>query len=278
MTLNRPPWTNRRAPDGSPWFLELILCAALPILVVGAPIAAVGWAAARLGRSTDLAASAVQQRELYEGLQRFLLVHRRYPAGLDSLHQDTTAGVLGSDGDGEPDGVLFSGGTTATDLWTRVEMVALSANQSRSLMRGGIELAIDHQTYDPLTGAGECDPNRSGKYPRRLSPSAAVVAALPTTRLQEDLVAQDFDYAPEPGTRVVVFGVGDRCALAVTNRSPAPCFPGAEDYYGRYVVFFRVFETGEPCELLGVADAYGRLLDQTQRELNASMSGGPRQS
>lgn len=194
-------------------------------------------------------------------------------------------------------------GRSGPDFWATFQMVTLNTNQSRSLTRGGFDYVYDHQTYDPATGTGERDSNLSGKYQRTLSTSASVVAALrnpndatwtdlgttsnafiiaSTTALLQQLVPSEFNaagvYTPEVGTRIVAFGVGPRCRLVPTTMAAAPLYPGSDRvYYGRYVAFFKVFDTGERCVLLGVADSFGGTLDIRQRQFNESLPNGGRQ-
>ncbi|MFN3485214.1 MAG: prepilin-type N-terminal cleavage/methylation domain-containing protein [Planctomycetota bacterium] len=193
------------------------------------------------------------------------------------------------------------------DFWAITEMITLTPGQSRSLTRSGFEYVFDHATYTPASPAGfnnEVDANVSGKYRRALSGSAVVVCAIRdpngtavppdlgtvtdaqidgwTLPILRQLVPFDFDaagnYAPEPGTRIVCFGIGPQSNLVPTTMMNAPIYPGADKtYYGRYIAYFKVFDSGERCVLLGVSDSYGRLPDFTQRQFNESMPNRARQ-
>jgi len=193
------------------------------------------------------------------------------------------------------------------DFWAVTEMITLTPGQSRSLMRSGFEYVFDHATYTPANPASfnnEVDSNVSGKYRRALSSTAIVVCAVRnpndttvppdlgtvtaaqingwTVPILRHLVPFDFDaagnYAPEPGTRIVCFGIGPNSNLVPTTMLNAPIYPGADKvYYGRYIAFFKVFDSGERCILLGVSDSYGRLPDNTQRQFNESLPNRARQ-
>lgn len=190
------------------------------------------------------------------------------------------------------------------DFWGTTEMITLSGNQARSIARGGFDYVFDHQLYDPATGSGERDSNVSAKYQRSVAGSSMVVAAIRnpndttvpadmgsatdsqidgwTLPLLQQLVPKDFTstgvYAPELGTRIVCFGVGPRSSLVPTTMMNAPIYPGSDKvYYGRYIVYFKVYDTGERAVFLGVSDAYGRLPDYTQRQFNESLPNGSRQ-
>lgn len=189
------------------------------------------------------------------------------------------------------------------DLWACLEMVSISnANQVRSLTRAGFDYVFDHQTYDPATNAGERDSNVSAKYQRAITSGPIVVAAVrnpnvgtwtdlgtvsnPTIQnvtltLLQQLVPGDFNgstYTPELGTRIVAFGVGARSKLTPTTMTGAPTYPGSDKtYYGRYIAYFKIYDTGERAVFLGVSDSYGRLPDYTQRQFNESLPNGARQ-
>lgn len=190
------------------------------------------------------------------------------------------------------------------DFWATIEMITLSGNQARSITRGGFDYVFDHQTYDPAAGTGERDSNVSAKYQRSITGSSFPVAAIRnpndttvpadmgtvtdaqidgfTNTLLLQLVPKDFTsagvYAPELGTRIVCFGVGPRSNLVPTTMMNAPLYPGADKvYYGRYIAYFKVFDTGERAVFLGVSDAYGRLPDYSQRQFNESLPNGGRQ-
>lgn len=52
---------------------------------------------AGLGRSSDMAASAKTQADLANNLQLFFVLQKRFPQGMDSLLDTTTAAFYGSD-------------------------------------------------------------------------------------------------------------------------------------------------------------------------------------
>ena len=87
-----------------------------------------------------------------------------------------------------------------------------------------------------------------------------------------------WDWIPETGTQIVACGVGNRSRLVPITSMTTPLYPGnAGSYYGRYVAFFKVYETGERCTLIGISDAYGRTSDYTINQFNESLPNGARQ-
>lgn len=184
----------------------------------------------------------------------------------------------------------------------------LTSNQRRSFTRCGFDYVHDHQGYDWLTATGIANSNDSAIFPRTLPASgtmpAAVIAAgtgvvgsdgvtdtlsmSPTSSeyilmrglVPSELVANgsNWDWVPEVGTQIVAVGVGPRSRLVPTTMMSTPNYPGNDGkYYGRYVAFFKVFESGERAILVGVSDPYGRTSDYTIQQFNESLPNGARQ-
>lgn len=65
---------------------------------------------------------------------------------------------------------------------------------------------------------------------------------------------------------------------AVSTTTNCPSYPGCDGkYYGRYVVYFRIYASGERATLVGVSDSYGRTPDYTQQQYNESLPNSGRQ-
>lgn len=219
-------------------------------------------------------------------------------------------------GDGTPNGLYtpkfdaqgnqISGMTTSNPaLVNSLVMGSLTSNQRQSFGRGGFDYVYDHEAYDwtLATPTGIQNANNSGVFRRVLPTSggipqiavvnqAAATTALGSTSgkylLLRGLVPSEltpntttagtWDWTPEPGTQIVALGIGQSCRLVPTTMMSAPVYPGDEGtYYGRYVAFFKVFESGERPVLLGVSDAYGRTSDYTILQFNQSLPNGARQ-
>jgi len=223
----------------------------------------------------------------------------------------TTSDTPGSN-DGTPNGIYgpkldssgqqVSGMTTSNpNLFGMLTMGTLTSNQRQSYGRGGFEWVYDHEAYDWTANTGVQNANDSGVFRRTLPTSGtatvavlnpAVATNLATTsgsyRLLRGLVPSEltqnttnpanWDWTPEPGTQIVAMGVGPRCRLVPNTMMSVPVYPGDEGkYYGRYVAFFKVFESTERPVLIGVSDAYGRTSDYTIQQFNESMPNGARQ-
>ncbi len=78
--------------------------------------------------------------------------------------------------------------------------------------------------------------------------------------------------------RIIAFGFGQKNTAIGKTTTTTPLYPGADkSYYGRYVVYFKVYASGERATLVGVSDAYGRTPDYTQQQFNESLPDGARQ-
>ena len=292
--------------------IELIVVIAILASVAGLVISAVSM----LGRASDMAVSAATQADLTNNIQQHFVLQKRYPQGLDSLLvSDGTAtpiigGVYGPvvlnkttslyeavdgatvisgyDTDNQLNGLPLAG----PDLWKSLVKGTLTSNQRRSLTRGGLDWVFDHyQTINSAQANAALTPtnsNGSAVFRRDLTASTSFCVldanlVAPNTFAQtmlKQLAPRDFStgtYIPEVGTQVVAFGVGPQCSLLGTTLTNIPTYPGNDGkYYGRYVVYFKVYESGERASLLGVSDAYGRLPDYTQGQFNEALPNGGR--
>lgn len=293
--------------------VELTVVLIIIATVAGLVIPAV----ATLGRSTDMAASAKTQQDLAANLQEFFVLQKRFPQGLDSLMIDATTSGSSSTpdspgtNDGTPDAIYteksdglnqVSGMTTGNPgLSTLLSVGTLTSNQRRSFTRAGFDYVYDHEVYDWTANTGVRNSNDSAIYKRILPDDGSMPAAiitpafaqnmsptsgayslmrglLPSELVQNGATAGNWDWIPEIGTQIVAVGVGPRSRLVPTTMMTTPLYPGNDgSYYGRYVAFFKVFESAERCTLIGVSDAYGRTSDYTLQQFNESLPNGARQ-
>lgn len=223
----------------------------------------------------------------------------------------TTPDTPGSN-DGTPNGVYgpkfdasgeqVSGMTNSNPgVVTNLILGTLSANQRRSFTRGGFDYVYDHEVYNWTSATGVLNSNDSGVFKRILPSSGTMPAAVlnPATAVNlsvssgyyltlrglvpGELVPNttnpaNWDWVPETGSQIVAVGIGPRSRLVPTTMMTTPVYPGDEGkYYGRYIAYFKVFESGERCVLIGVSDAYGRTSDYTIQQFNESLPNGARQ-
>lgn len=232
----------------------------------------------------------------------------------NSTNPNSTPAAPGT-ADGTPDGlyapkydasgVQISGMTTSNPaLVNSLTVGTLTSNQRASFGRGGFEYVFDHEVYDWTTNAGVANSNNSGTLRRNLPTSGTLTAAVVNqtagagvttglavtsgkylllrgivpAELVPGATADTWDWVPETGTQIVAVGIGQGCRLVPTTMLSAPVYPGDEgSYYGRYVAFFKVYESGERPTLLGVSDCYGRTSDYTIQQFNQSLPNGARQ-
>lgn len=280
--------------------VELVVVLLIIAAVAGLVIPAVG----SLGRSTDMAASAKTQQDLANNLQQFFLLQKRYPQGCDSLLQNP--GGTGTLAKYAPvtdaTGQQVSGMTTSSpNAYGALVVGNLTGQQLRSFSRCGFDYVFDHETYDPTTGVGVVNANDSAIFQRNVPStgtfSCAVVdptlatnltttsgtylllrGLVPSELKQNTTTPTNWDWIPETGTQIVAVGIGPRCRLVPTTMLSTPSYPGADGkYYGRYIAYFKVFNTGERAVLVGVSDAYGRTSDYTIGQFNESLPNGARQ-
>lgn len=223
----------------------------------------------------------------------------------------TTPDTPGSN-DGTPDAIYspkfdatgqqISGMTNSNpNLFGMLVVGTLTANQRRSFTRGGFDYVFDHEVYDWNANTGVANSSDSAVFRRTLPSSGTMVAAVlnpalgvnmttssgaytllrglvPSELVQNTTNPQNWDWIPETGTQIVAVGIGPRCRLVPTTMLNTPIYPGNDGkYYGRYVAFFKVFESGERPVLVGVSDAYGRTSDYTIQQFNESLPNGARQ-
>lgn len=254
--------------------IVLIIIAALAGLVIPQ--------VAMIGRSTDMAVSGKTQADIASNVQLFFTLQKRYPQGLDSL-LDTSGAIYASDttnGDTQTRGLPYSG-ADGTRLQAQLSAGSLTnatgAEYLRSLSRSGFDWVYDHDTAvvnSSNSGATFrgiiADANGSGNA----APSSVAVAELTGAALLAKLVPQGL----KAGERVVAFGVGPRNTAIGKTLVNSPIYPGCDGkYYGRYVVYFKVYASGERATLVGVSDSYGRTPDYTQQQFNESLPDGGRQ-
>ncbi len=252
----------------------LVIIAALAALIVPN----VGM----FGRSTDMAVSAKTQADVASNVQLFFVAQKRYPQGLDSL-LDTTGAIYGADtsnADTQTRGLPY-GGADGTRLQAQLTSATLAnatnAEYLRSLTRSGFDWVYDHDTTVINSNLSNttlrpliADANGGTKT----APTSVPVAEVTGTYLLGKLVPQGL----KNGERIIAFGFGQKNTAIGKTTTTTPLYPGADKtYYGRYVVYFKVYASGERATLVGVSDSYGRTPDYTGQQFNESMPDGARQ-
>lgn len=237
------------------------------------------------GRSADMAVSAKSQADIANQVSLHFATLKRFPQGLDSL-LDTTGAVYSSDttnGDTQTRGLPYSGadGTRLQDQLTAVTLTnATNAEYLRSLQRSGLDWVYDHDTAVVNSNLSNTTLRGLAAVDATISPSGAALTADPKvaevtgTYLKGKLAPAGL----RAGERIVGFGFGQKNSAIGKFTTTTPLYPGADKaYYGRYVVYFKVYASGERATLLGVSDAYGRTPDYTQQQFNESLPDGARQ-
>ena len=253
------------------------------IIIVAALAALVVPNVGSFGRSTDMAVSAKSQADIANNVQQFFVLQKRYPQGLDSL-VDTAGAVYAADttnGDTQTRGLPYSG-ADSTRLQVQLTVNALTnttgAEFARSLTRSGLDWVYDHDTTVINSNTSNttfrgliADANGTGNA----APTTLNVAEVTGTSLLNKLVPAGLKQGQQ---RVVAFGFGQRNTAIGKTSTTTPLYPGADKtYYGRYVVYFMIYASGERATLLGVSDSYGRTPDFTQQQFNESLPDGARQ-
>lgn len=291
------PGLRRRARGFT--LLELVIVIAIVAALAGLVIPQFSM----MGRSTDMAASAKSQSDLSNNLGTYFVLQKRWPLGMDSL-------LVDDDQDGTPDGVFTpvddTQGNQRTGLpdsgphldrsLVMVNLADTSATVnaaggpkfgfqpmpqspdrtgfSRSFTRGGFEYVYDHDTTVlNANDSAKFSPQRD--LDRDIGGTGCWVAAVDEDPANDDAQFLIQRLLPEgevdPDTILVAVGIGpnnDAISKTLTN---APIYPGAVDYYGRYVAIYKVYANGERPTLVGVVDAYGRTPDYTQQQFNESL-------
>ncbi len=258
--------------------LELVIVIGILAALAAMVVPQIGM----LGRSTDMAASAKTQSDLANNVQLFFQLQKRYPQGLDSL-LDSTGAIYASDtsnADTQTRGLPYAG-ADGTRLHAQLAVASLdnsSGEYLRSLTRSGFDWVYDHSTAVGVNANNSAtvfrglvaDANGTGNA----APSSANVAELTGTALLAKLVPGGL----KSDERVVAFGFGPRNTAISKTVANCPCYPGCDGkYYGRYVLYFRIYASGERATLVGVSDSYGRTPDYTQQQYNESLPNGSRQ-
>jgi prepilin-type N-terminal cleavage/methylation domain-containing protein len=258
--------------------IELVVVLIIIATIAGFVIPQVGM----LGRTTDMAATAKTQSDIASNVQLFFTLQKRYPQGLDSL-VDGSGALYSSDtanGDTQTRGLPYSGadGTRLqSQLTPGVLTTATGAEYLRSFTRSGFDWVYDHDTTvinannSAVTFRGlVADANGTGNS----APASVNVAELTGTALLAKLVPQGL----KAGERVIALGVGPRNTAISKTLTNSPIYPGCDGkYYGRFIVYFKVYASGERATLVGTSDSYGRTPDYSQQQFNESLPDGGRQ-
>lgn len=257
--------------------IELVVVLVIIATIAGFVIPQIGM----LGRTSDMAATAKTQSDISSNVQLFFTLQKRYPQGLDSL-LDTSGAIYAADttnGDTQTRGLPYSGadGTRLQAQLTKATLTVSDATYARSLARSGFDWVYDHDT-------AVVNANNSGTTFRGLvadangtgnsAPTTIDVAEVTGSYLIGKLVPQGL----KTGERIVAFGVGPRNTAISKTLTNSPIYPGCDGkYYGRYIVYFKAYQTGERATLVGVSDSYGRTPDYSQQQFNESLPDGGRQ-
>jgi prepilin-type N-terminal cleavage/methylation domain-containing protein len=258
--------------------IELVVVLIIIATIAGFVIPQVGM----IGRSSDMAATAKTQSDIATNMQLFFVQQKRYPQGLDSLVDGTGAIYVSdtSNADTQTRGLPW-GGADNTRLQAQLSPGTLTnatgAEYLRSFTRSGFDWLYDH---DSTT----VNSNNSATAFRGLvldangvlgaAPTSVNIAELTGTALIAKLVPQGL----KSGERIVALGVGPRNTAIGKTLTNSPIYPGCDGkYYGRYVVYFKVYASGERATLVGVSDSYGRTPDYSQQQFNESLPDGGRQ-
>ncbi len=235
------------------------------------------------GRSSDMAVSAKSQADVANQVSLFFVTQKRYPQGMDSL-LDTTGTALYDQSGVTSENQTYGfpkGGADGTYLGAQLTPATLTsatnADYRRSLTRGGLDWVYDHDTAAINSNTSNttfrgliADANGTGNA----GPSSIPVAEVTGSALLAKLVPAGV----KPGQRVVAFGFGQKSTAIGKTSTTCPLYPGSDKtYYGRYIVYFMVYASGERATLVGVSDSYGRTPDYTQQQFNESLPDGARQ-
>ncbi|RYD82176.1 MAG: prepilin-type N-terminal cleavage/methylation domain-containing protein [Verrucomicrobiaceae bacterium] len=286
LLLNR----NQRRSIGAFTLIELLVV----LVIIAALAALIVPNIGMFGRSADMAVSAKTQADLAQQVQLFFVTQKRYPQGLDSLiTSGGTPAIYAADstsGDTQTIGLPISG-ADGVKLQEVLRVTALSGEELRSLTRAGFDWVWDHDN-------AELNSNTSNTSFRALvdnivSPGIPGTATAPTKNVAELSDATGAVTTPAAATKlirklvpqglksnekIVAFGFGQKNSALGKTTTTVPLYPGADKtYYGRYILYFKIYASGERATLVGVSDSYGRTPDYTQQQFNESMPDGARQ-
>jgi prepilin-type N-terminal cleavage/methylation domain-containing protein len=280
LHLNR-----QRRNRGAFTLIELLVV----IVILAALAALIVPNIGQYGRSTDMAVSAKTQADIANQAQLFFITQKRYPQGLDSL-LDTTGALYASDSsnaDTQTRGLPFAGAdgtrlqaqlTVATLTPATTDPISLTnPDYFRSLTRSGFDWVFDHDITVVNSNTSNTTfrglvANANGGV--NTAPTTIAVAELTGVALLAKLVPQGL----KAGERVVAFGFGQKSTAVGKTTTTVPLYPGADKtYYGRYVLYFKIYASGERATLVGVSDSYGRTPDYTEQQFNESLPDGARQ-
>ncbi|WP_254510180.1 type II secretion system protein [Anatilimnocola floriformis] len=240
-----------------------------------------------LGRTTDMAVSAKTQADVANQVGLFFVLQKRYPQGMDSL-LDTTGAVYAADttnGDTQTKGLPYAGadGSRMQSQLTPATLTnATNAEYLRSLTRAGVDWVWDHDTAAVNSNLSNTGFRAlvAGYSSPGIPDTAGVAGAATVAELNAiaPLVVKLNGKPLVAGERVVAFGFGQKNSAMGKTTTTVPLYPGADKtYYGRYIVFLKIYASGERATLLGVSDSYGRTPDYTQQQFNESLPDGSRQ-
>lgn len=261
------------------------------IIIIAALAALIVPNIGSFGRSTDMAVSAKTQADVANIVNQFFVLQKRFPQGLDSL-LDSTGALYGPDvnnADSQVRGFPYAGaeGTRLANaagvgqLQASTLGNATNAEYLRSLTRAGFDWVWDHDT-------AAINSNTSNTVFRALadnivSPGIAgtntVTTPIPVAELTNgQLMSRIHPTALRSTERIVAFGYGQKNTAIGKLSTTCPLYPGADKtYYGRYILYFKVYASGERATLVGVSDSYGRTPDYTEQQFNESLPDGARQ-
>ncbi|MFZ4766161.1 MAG: type II secretion system protein [Roseimicrobium sp.] len=271
------PRQSRRGFTLIELLVVLVIVAALAALVVPN----IG----QYGRSADMAVSAKSQADIANQAQLFFVTQKRFPQGLDSL-LDTTGAIYSSDttsGDTQTRGLPYSGadGTRLQAQLTAVTLAnATGAEYLRSLQRAGFDWVYDHDTTVVNSNLLNTTLRGLTAVDATVSPSGAALTADPDVAEVTGtyLIGKLVPGGLRTGERLVAFGFGQKNTAIGKFTTTTPLYPGADKtYYGRYILYFKIYASGERASLVGASDSYGRTPDYTQQQFNESLPDGSRQ-
>ncbi|MES2569961.1 MAG: prepilin-type N-terminal cleavage/methylation domain-containing protein [Verrucomicrobiota bacterium] len=284
----KPILNGNRRQLGAFTLIELLVV----IIIIAALSALIVPNIGSFGRSTDMAVSAKTQADVANSVNQFFVLQKRFPQGLDSL-LDGTGALYGPDVNsadnqvrGFPyagaDGTRLANATGVGQLQASTLGNATNAEYLRSLTRAGLDWVWDHDT-------AAINSNNSNTVFRSLvdnivSPGVAgtstVTTPVPVAELTNNgaLRAKLHPTPLKSTERIVAFGYGQNNTAIGKLSTTCPLYPGSDKtYYGRYILYFKVYASGERATLVGVSDSYGRTPDYTGQQFNESLPDGSRQ-